>query len=244
MTEAIKVSCDVYFYQIARRIGINKIAAVCERYGFGKKVFTSLYEEKSGIVPSKKWKLENLGSRWMVGETLSAGIGQGYFLTTSAQLSLALAQLINNGSKLTPKLIYENKIQDIYNERIIANPQHLKIIKNALDEATNAPGGTSYSSRIRGDYKMAGKTGTSQVRAISIKEREEGLIKNKDLPWDKRDHGLFIGYGPTVDPKYAVSVIVEHGGSGSGSAAPIASDIFKYLFEKKLNLKRNEIFNV
>ena len=91
---------------------------------------------------------------------------------------------------------------------------------------------------------MAGKTGTSQVRVISIKEREEGLIKNKDLPWEKRDHGLFIGYGPTTDPKYAVSVIVEHGGSGSGSAAPIASDIFKYLFEKKLNLKRNEIFNV
>ena len=91
---------------------------------------------------------------------------------------------------------------------------------------------------------MAGKTGTSQVRAISIKEREEGLIKNKDLPWEKRDHGLFIGYGPTTDPKYAVSVIVEHGGSGSASAAPIASDIFKYLFEKKFNLKRNEIFNV
>ena len=131
-----------------------------------------------------------------------------------------------------------------FGKRIIANPNYLKIIKNALNEATNAPGGTSYRSRISGKYKMAGKTGTSQVRAISIKEREEGLIKNKDLPWEKRDHGLFIGYGPTTDPKYAVSVIVEHGGSGSGSAAPIASDIFKYLFEKKLNLKRNEIFNV
>ena len=106
------------------------------------------------------------------------------------------------------------------------------------------PGGTSYRSRINGKYQMAGKTGTSQVRAISIKEREEGLIKNKDLPWEKRDHGLFIGYGPTIDPKYAVTVIVEHGGSGSGSAAPIASDIFKYLFNKKLHLKRNEIFNV
>ena len=180
----------------------------------------------------------------MVGETLSAGIGQGYFLTTSAQLSLALAQLINNGTKLTPKLIYENKISNLYDEQIIADPAYLKIIKNALNEATNAPGGTSYRSRISGKYKMAGKTGTSQVRAISIKEREEGLIKNKDLPWEKRDHGLFIGYGPTIDPKFAVSVIVEHGGSGSGSAAPIASDIFKYLFAKKLNLKRNEIFNV
>ena len=99
MTKAIKVSCDVYFYQIARRIGINKIAEVCKRYGLGEKVFKSLYEEKSGVVPNKQWKLENLGSRWMVGETLSAGIGQGYFLTTAAQLSLALAQLINNGNE-------------------------------------------------------------------------------------------------------------------------------------------------
>ena len=244
MTKAIKVSCDVYFYQIARRIGINKIAEVCKRYGLGEKVFKSLYEEKSGVVPDKQWKFENLGSRWMVGETLSAGIGQGYFLTTSAQLSLALAQLINNGAKLTPKLIFENEKQNIYDEQIIANPTHLKIIKNALDEATNAPGGTSYSSRINGAYQMAGKTGTSQVRAISIQEREDGIIKNNDLPWEKRDHGLFIGYGPTIDPKYAVTVIVEHGGSGSSSAAPIASDIFKYLFNKKLNLKRNEIFNV
>ncbi len=244
MTDAIKLSCDVYFYQIARRIGINKIAEVCKRYGLGEKVFKFFYEEKGGVVPDKKWKLENIGSRWMVGETLSAGIGQGYFLTTAAQLSLALAQLINNGERLTPKLIYENEILNVYDERIISNPSYLKIIKNALDEATNAPGGTSYNSRIIGKYKMAGKTGTSQVRAISIKEREEGLIKNKDLPWEKRDHGLFIGYGPTIDPKYAVSVIVEHGGSGSGSAAPIASDIFKYLFQNKLNLKRNEIFNV
>ena len=109
----------------------------------------------------------------MVGETLSAGIGQGYFLTTAAQLSLALAQLINNGNKLNPKLIYDNETVNIYNERIIADPKYLKIIKNALDEATNAPGGTSYRSRIIGKYQMAGKTGTSQVRAISIKEWEK-----------------------------------------------------------------------
>ena len=244
MTEAIKVSCDVYFYQIARRIGIDKIAEVCKRYGMGNNLFHNIYEEKSGIVPNKRWKLENLGSRWMVGETLSAGIGQGYFLTTSAQLSFALAQLINNGIKLFPNLIYEKENKSVYDERIIANPSYLKIIKNALDEATNSPGGTSFSSRINGSLKMAGKTGTSQVRAISLKERELGLIKNKDLPWEKRDHGLFVGYGPTIEPKYAVSVIVEHGGSGSGSAAPIASDIFKFLFDKKIDLKRNEIFNV
>ena len=141
MTKAIKVSCDVYFYQIARRIGINKIAEVCKRYRLGEKVFKSLYEEKSGVVPNKQWKLENLGSRWMVGETLSAGIGQGYFLTTAAQLSLALAQLINNGNRLIPKLIYGNETSNVYDERIIADPKYLKIIKNALNEATNALGG-------------------------------------------------------------------------------------------------------
>ena len=121
---------------------------------------------------------------------------------------------------------------------------HLKIISNAMDEATNNPKGTSYRSRIMGENKMGGKTGTSQVRAISAKEREEGIIKNKDLPWNKRDHGLFIGFGPLKNPKYAISVIIEHGGSGSSSAAPIASKVLKFLFSQKLGLKRKKIINV
>ena len=114
----------------------------------------------------------------------------------------------------------------------------------ALDDATNEPGGTSYRSRILGDKKMAGKTGTSQVRVISEKEREDGIIKNKDLPWNKRDHGLYVGYGPSDKPKYTVSVVIEHGGSGSRAAAPIASKIFKFLFRKKMDIKRSVIINV
>ena len=244
LNKAVKESCDVYFYEISRRVGINKIAEVCNRFGLGQNVFDIFTEEKKGIVPNKYWKIENIGSPWMVGETLSAGIGQGYFLTTCAQLGFAYAQLINGGKKLEPKINLGQKNNDMFAQRIISDPRHLQIIKQALIDATNLQGGTSYSSRIIGENKMAGKTGTSQVRVISLSEREEGLLRNEQLPWEKRDHGLFVGYGPIKDPKYVVSVILEHGGSGSRVAAPIAAKIFDFLFEKKLNLKRNDIFNV
>ncbi len=244
MNEALKVSCDVYFYQISREVGINKIAEVCKRFGFGQNVFDSFYEEKKGIVPSKNWKLESIGTPWMVGETLSAGIGQGYFLTTSAQLSLALAQLINGGEKLNPTIVLDKDKDNQKSQKISLNPKHLAIIKKGLEDATNTQGGTSFRSRITGNLKMAGKTGTSQVRVISSQEREEGLKKNNELPWEKRDHGLFIGYGPINNPQYAVSVIIEHGGSGSGAAAPVASKIFKYLFDHNLNLKSKSVSNV
>jgi len=247
LNEAIKVSCDVYFYQIAREIGINKIAEVCNRFGLGKKVFNIFYEETDGIVPDKIWKKKNLGESWMVGETLSAGIGQGYFLTTSAQLSLALAQIVNGGKKLSPSIIVnENKSNSKikYDDIIIANLNHLEIVKQSLINATNVEGGTSYRSRIMGDLKMGGKTGTSQVRIISKKEREKGIIKNKDLPWHERDHGLFIGYGPIDNPLYAISIIIEHGGSGSKSAAPLAKEIFKFIFKNKMSINKKQLINV
>ena len=247
MGEAIKVSCDVYFYQIARKIGINKIAEVCNRFGLGKEVFDIFYEETKGVVPNKIWKKEVLGESWMVGETLSAGIGQGYFLTTSAQLSLSLAQIVNGGKKLIPSIIVSQNDTNStvkYDSQIIANSDHLEIIKQSLINATNTVGGTSYRSRIVGDAKMGGKTGTSQVRVISQKEREEGIIKNKDLPWKERDHGLFIGYGPVDNPLYTISVIIEHGGSGSGAAAPLAKLIFEYIFKNKMNIYRKKLINV
>ena len=244
MTHAIKVSCDVYFYQMARKIGINKIAEVCRRFGLGEDVFDVFFEEKSGVVPDKKWKQETLGKSWLIGETLVSAIGQSYFLTTSAQLSLAIAQLVNGGRKLKPSIIYQEPSKDTKFPKILASQPHLDIIKKALIKATNTQGGTSYRSRLTGENKMAGKTGTSQVRRISKKEREEGLIKNKDLPWNKRDHALFVGYGPVNKARYALSIIVEHGGSGSGTAAPIASKVFKYLFKEKLFIKRKDLKDV
>ena len=143
----------------------------------------------------------------------------------------------------TISIIKEN-FNKKYTSSIIANNTHVKIIRNALNNATNSQGGTSYRSRIEGDLKMGGKTGTSQVRVITSKEREEGIIKNKDLPWEQRDHGLFIGYGPVDKPLYSVSVVIEHGGSGSGSAAPLAQKIFQYLFKNKMNINRKSIINV
>jgi penicillin-binding protein 2 len=244
MNKAIKVSCDVYFYHIARRVGIDKIAEVCRRFGLGDEVFDLFYEEQPGIVPDKKWKRTALGKKWLIGETLVSAIGQSYFLSTSSQLSLAFAQIVNGGKKIKPELIYRNDEKDIKIPTLLAAQSHLKILMKALDNATNEPGGTSYRSRILGEKKMAGKTGTSQVRVISEKEREEGIIKNRDLPWNKRDHGLFVGYGPSDKPKYAISVIIEHGGSGSKAAAPIASKIFKYLFRKKMDIKQSVIINV
>ena len=244
MNKAIKVSCDVYFYHIARRVGIDKIAEVCRRFGLGDEVFDLFYEEQTGIVPDKKWKRTTLGKKWLIGETLVSAIGQSYFLSTSSQLSLAFAQIVNGGKKIKPELIYRNDEKNIKIPTLLAAQSHLKILMKALDNATNEPGGTSYRSRILGEKKMAGKTGTSQVRVISEKEREEGIIKNKDLPWNKRDHGLFVGYGPSDKPKYAISVIIEHGGSGSKAAAPIASKIFKYLFRKKMDIKQSMIINV
>jgi penicillin-binding protein 2 len=212
----------------------------------GEKVFNDFVEELSGTVPNKEWKKRELGYNWMIGETLVAGIGQGYFLATPAQLSLATAQLVNGGKKITPKIIY--KANDLKNKstnvKYLAKSTHLEFLKECMNVATNEQGGTSYRSRLTGKYQFAGKTGTSQVRRISEKEREEGIIKNKDLPWNKRDHGLFIGFGPLKNPKYAVSVIIEHGGSGSSSAAPIASKVLEFLFAQKLGLKRKKLINV
>ncbi len=244
MNKAIKVSCDVYFYHIARRVGIDKIAEVCRRFGLGDEVFDLFYEEQPGIVPDKKWKRATLGTNWLIGETLVSAIGQSYFLSTSSQLSLAFAQIVNGGKQIKPNLIYRKDERDIKIPTLLAAQSHLKILMKALDNATNEPGGTSYRSRILGENKMAGKTGTSQVRVITEKEREEGIIKNKDLPWNKRDHGLYVGYGPSDRPKYAISVIIEHGGSGSKAAAPIASKIFKFLFRKKMDIKQSVIKNV
>ncbi len=244
MNEAIKVSCDVYFYHIARRVGINKIAEVCRRFGLGNEVFDLFYEEQQGVVPDKKWKQATLGKKWLIGETLVSAIGQSYFLSTSSQLTLAFAQIVNGGKEIKPNIVYRDEKKDIKIPTLLAAQSHLKILMKALDDATNKPGGTSYGSRILGDKKMAGKTGTSQVRVISEKEREDGIIKNKDLPWNIRDHGLFVGYGPSDRPKYSVSVIIEHGGSGSRAAAPIASRIFKFLFRKKMDIKRSIIINV
>ena len=230
LNDAIKQSCDIYFYEVARLLGIDRLNATALKFGLGKKVFGDLIEETEGLIPSTDWKKRVLGKPWFLGETMIAGIGQGYMKTTPIQLCKMITQFANGGFEVNPRFIHSDSVN--LENKIINNENDLKFLLNSLYEATNEPGGTSYGSRILGKLKFAGKTGTAQVKRITELERDRDL-KNKDLPWKYRDHSLFVGYGPTIKPKYAITVIVDHGGSGSAVAAPIARDVMKKIFEKE-----------
>ena len=230
LNDAIKQSCDIYFYEVARLLGIDRLNETALKFGLGKKVFGDLIEETEGLIPSTDWKKRVLGKPWFLGETMIAGIGQGYMKTTPIQLCKMITQFANGGFEVNPRFIHSDSVN--LENKIINNENDLKFLLNSLYEATNEPGGTSYGSRISGKLKFAGKTGTAQVKRITELERDRDL-KNKDLPWKYRDHSLFVGYGPTIKPKYAITVIVDHGGSGSAVAAPIARDVMKKIFEKE-----------
>lgn len=234
--EAIKQSCDVYFYDIARKTGIDRIAAMARRLGMGEATGLDLPGESDGLVPDKAWKSAVLSESWHVGETLIAGIGQGYMLSTPLQLCVMTARLVNGGFAVKPRLT--RSIGGSDGDRVPADtggnpdigirPSALETVRTAMDAVVNVPGGTAYRSRLDDDaFRMGGKTGTAQVRRITKAEREQGVRKNKDLPWRFRDHALFVGYAPTDAPRYAVAVVVEHGGSGSKAAAPVASDVMR-----------------
>ena len=228
MKKAIKESCDIYFYEVARLLGVDRMYKTALKFGLGQYVLDNFLEEKKGVFPNTKWKKKYIGQPWYLGETIIAGIGQGYIQTTPIQLCKMIAQIANGGFKIKPSLNAKDNFE--LGEKIIENDDHLKIIKDSLDVATNEWKGTSYKSRIKGDLKFCGKTGTSQVRRISQRQRELD-IKNKDLPWKFRDHSLFTGYGPVSNPEYAISVVIDHGGSGSSKAAPIAKKVMQKVFE-------------
>ena len=265
---AIKQSCDTYFYEIARKLGVDRLNKTSLKFGLGEKVLKDLYSnEKKGLIPSTKWKRDNLGKGWVLGETLITGIGQGYIQTTPLQLCLMTAQLANGGFKIYPRItvdenqdtleqikaaIKENSesLQETKNglevaseglswftgskkyEPLYRNPENVKFVLNAMFNSTNEIRGTSYSSRIDNPkYQFAGKTGTAQVKRITKKERELDL-KTLDIPYNERDHALYVAFGPFKNPRYAVSIIVEHGGSGSSTAAPIAKKLFKLIVDR------------
>ena len=262
MRSAIKESCDIYFYEVARRLGIDRLSITSKKFGLGKKVLDNFIEEKSGIVPNTKWKLKNIGRGWVLGETLISGIGQGYFQSTPLQLCLMIAQLANGGYEIKPRIIDDkyavqpiiNAWRDEFNllnnnlnlpnpglKRLYRNKENIKFVLDALYGATNEPRGTSYRSRlIKPEYVYAGKTGTSQIRTMTLKEREEKL-KNKDLPYEMRDHSLFTGFAPYKNPRYAISVVIEHGGAGSTSAAPIAKKAIKKILDRHQLRKKYQL---
>ena len=278
LRNAIKQSCDTYFYEVARRLGVDRLNLTAIKYGLGKTTMEDVFlDEKKGLVPSTKWKKNNLGRGWVLGETLITGIGQGYIQTTPLQLCLMTAQLANGGFKIYPKInssdskdslkIIKNKISEKINEReedqlgiietgkkflnykddeyrpLFRNQENVKFVLEAMFGSTNELYGTSYSSRFDDKkYQFAGKTGTAQVKRITEKQRELDL-KTIDIPYEDRDHALYVAYGPYINPRYAVSVLVEHGGSGSVAAAPIAKKIFKLVIDRHELREKNKLEN-
>ena len=264
LKNAIKQSCDTYFYETARLLGVDRLNETAKKFGLGNVVLGEHFNEKKGVIPSTKWKKEAIGQNWYLGETLINGIGQGYILTTPLQLCLMTAQLANGGHKIYPKIISDNeeslesikqkmKLASENNEEnlkllsvpeklfntnekkyhaLYRNKENVKFVLDAMFRSTNEVYGTSFSSRIEDPkYQFAGKTGTAQVKRITKEERELDL-KTSQIPYKERDHAWYVAFGPYNNPRYAVSILIEHGGSGSATAAPIAKKLFKFVIDR------------
>jgi len=268
LKKAMEQSCDTYFYEIARKLGVDRLKKTSLKFGLGEKVLNENFNnEKKGLIPDTLWKKNNLGKGWVIGETLITGIGQGYTQTTPLQLCLMTAQLANGGYKIFPKIIVDKNddtaekikllmeknsknLKDTKNtlkeageellgfsdeakyKPLFRDPKNIKLVKEAMFASTNEVRGTSYSSRIEDPkYQFAGKTGTSQVKRITKKDRELDL-NISEIPYNERDHALYIAFGPYKKPRYALSIVIEHGGSGSSTAAPIAKKLFKLIIDR------------
>lgn len=221
MRDALKQSCDTYFYDIAQVVGMEKIADVARRLGLGESYEIGVGGGISGIVPTPDWKLARLGTGWRTGDTLNASIGQGFVLATPIQLAVMTARLANMTEAVLPRLVIGGDTAPF--EQMDFNPTHLAYVRDAMWSVTSEEGGTAFkydSLGIEG-VEMAGKTGTGQVRGISQTERNAGVRKNSKLPWKLRDHSIFVGFAPYDKPRFAVGTIVEHGGSGAKRAANI-----------------------
>ncbi|MEC3861522.1 penicillin-binding protein 2 [Mesobacterium sp. TK19101] len=228
LEQALRESCDVYFYDLALKVGIDKIHEISDRLGLGVAHDVPMSAVSAGINPSRDWKMRERGSEWLIGDTVNTSIGQGYVLTSPLQLAVMTAR-IATGKVVTPRLI--KSIDGVETPHGVGAPlgfneNHMRQIRRGMYAVSNNRRGTAYRSRIiADDFRMAGKTGTSQVRNITEAERRRGVTRNEDLPWNRRDHALFVNFAPFDKPRYAVSVVVEHGGGGSTAAAPIARDV-------------------
>ena len=229
MKEAIAGSCDTYFYDLGHRVGIDRIQAMMKRFGMGQKLGVDLPHERAGFVPSRTWKFASRHQSWQQGETLIAAIGQGYILTSPLQLAVMAARIANGGKAVVPHLVQAIGGKAVETAKVGTmglEARNIELVQAAMSAVVNETIGTAYSSRISDSgMEMAGKTGTAQVRRISESEREEGVTANDALPWKERDHALFAGFAPVGAPKFAISVVLEHGGSGGHAAAPIGRDI-------------------
>ena len=228
LIESISQSCDVYFYDVAQRVGIEAISDMARRLGCGVRHDLPMSGVTEGLAPTMLWKLQNRGSQWVVGDTLNASIGQGFVLSSPLHLAVMTARLAT-GRAVAPSIIRSiDGVNQVGGDApdLGLDPAWLSLIHRGMWNANNDRRGTAYGSRVDVEaYVQAGKTGTSQVRNITAAERASGVIRNEDLPWERRDHALFVGFAPYDAPRYAVSVVVEHGGGGAAVAAPIGRDI-------------------
>lgn len=228
--KSLKESCDVYYYEVCQELGIERMSEMAKELGLGVPHELDLPAVRRGLAPNKAWKQEARDKDWVVGDTLNASIGQGFVLSSPLQLAVMTAR-IATGTKISPRLInaIDNRPQPVRGrEPLDIAPEHLDAVRKAMWAVVNERGGTAGGSRLRSNgQEMAGKTGTSQVRFITKEEREQGVFRNEDLPWERRDHALFVAYAPADNPRFAISVVVEHGGGGSKAAAPIARDIMQ-----------------
>ncbi len=229
---ALKNSCDIFFYEVALQLGMEKIAAMARKLGMGSPTGVTLDNERGGLIPDAAWKMARFGEKWQQGESVIAGIGQGYVLATPIQLATMLARVVNGGYEVSPTFVPLSLQDKGKIKKIAVSRKNIEIVKRGMFEVVNGERGTAGGARfdING-IKMGGKTGTTQVRRISMQERQNGIVKDENLPWRLRNHALFIGYAPHDKPQYAVAVVVEHGSSGSGVAAPIASKILQKAIE-------------
>jgi penicillin-binding protein 2 len=236
LRDAIKRSCDVFFYETARRVGIDRLAAMARRFGFGGVLGIDIPGERPGLIPSRDWKLATTGTAWSQGETLIAGIGQGSVLATPLQLATMVARLVT-GRAVVPRLVRADGLMPTGGDpappdfpSLGINPRALALVLDGMNAVVNEQGGTAYAARItEPGFAMGGKSGTSQVRHISEFEREHGVRKARQIPWKERDHALFLAFAPVSAPRYVCATVVEHGGAsgggGSAVAAPICRDV-------------------
>lgn len=233
--KAIKESCDCYFYSLANEIDIDDLAKVANDFSFGELTDVDLPNESRGLMPTQNWKKKNKNDIWHLGETYNAVIGQGFTLSTPLQIATMTAR-IASGKKIIPSI--RKKKLDKEFQNLNYSVDSMKFIKNSMFSVVNDYKGTAFSSRLNNKkFQMAGKTGTSQVRRISLIERESGVIENEQLPYKLRDHSIFAGFAPFENPIYAIATVIEHAGSGSKVAAPISRDIIDFA----LNLRNKSL---
>ncbi len=231
LDKALTQSCDVYFYEAAQRSGIDRLAEMSREFGLGERHELPMSAVADGLIPSTEWKRRVRDEVWRPGDTINAAIGQGDVLTSPLQLAIMTAR-IASGRSVKPRLVKSIDGVEVPREEAPAlpvNPAFLKMIQRGMYNVSNGARGTAARSRIVAEgIEMAGKTGTSQVRNITTAERARGVVRNDQLPWERRDHGLFVAFAPFDKPKYAIATVIEHGGGGSTAAAPPSRDILLY----------------